>query len=141
MDAARPIGPAVVKIGSFRLKHPVHMNPNRLIRVLVLVLGGLWVAAPAWAQNGGKRPNLLLLLTDDHRFDALGCCGNPIIQTPAIDRLAKEGVRFSNAFVTSSICCTSRASIFTGQFARRHGIHDFSTPFTPAQLAQIYPVL
>jgi len=117
------------------------MNANRLIRALVLVFVAIVFSTPARAQNAGKRPNLLLLLTDDHRFDALGCCGNPIIQTPAIDKLAKEGVRFTNAFVTSSICCTSRASIFTGQFARRHGIHDFVTPFTPAQLTQIYPVL
>jgi arylsulfatase A-like enzyme len=93
------------------------------------------------ADVAPRRPNLLFLLTDDHRFDALGCVGNRIVQTPNIDSLAGQGVLFRNAFVTTSICCTSRASIFTGQYARRHGIHDFGTPFTPEQMAQTYPVL
>ncbi len=106
---------------------------------LLIVL--LALAPTAFAAGESRRPNLLFILTDDHRFDALGCTGNPIVQTPQIDRLAREGVRFTNAFVTTSICCTSRASIFTGQYARRHGINDFGTPFTPAQIAQIYPVL
>src|SRR5260221_635313 len=104
---------------------------------LLIVL--LALAPTAFAAGESRRPNLLFILTDDHRFDALGCTGNPIVQTPQIDRLAREGVRFTNAFVTTSICCTSRASIFTGQYARRHGINDFGTPFTPAQIAQIYP--
>jgi arylsulfatase A-like enzyme len=111
------------------------MNPLRFILLLLSI-----AAFPCLAQNQ-IRPNLILLLTDDHRFDALGCAGNPIIQTPTIDKLAHEGTRFTNAFVTTSICATSRASIFTGQYARRHGINDFVTPFTPAQLSQIYPVL
>jgi arylsulfatase A-like enzyme len=92
-------------------------------------------------QADRRRPNVLFLLTDDHRFDALGCMGNPIIRTPNIDALARGGVLFKNAFVTTSICCTSRASIFTGQYARRHGIHGFNTPFTPTQWARSYPML
>jgi len=86
-------------------------------------------------------PNLIFLLTDDHRWDALGCYGNPVLRTPAIDALAQEGVRFANAFVTTSICCASRAAVFTGQYNRRNGIHEFNVPFTPAQWAQTYPAL
>ena len=71
--------------------------------------------------SAADRPNLLILLTDDQRWDAMGCAGNSIIQTPELDRLAEEGVLFTNAFVTSSICAASRASIFTGQFERSHG--------------------
>lgn len=95
------------------------------------------------AQNDilTKKPNIIFLLTDDHRRDALGAMGNPIIKTPNMDRLAKAGVLFQNAYVTTSICCVSRASILTGQYESRHKIHDFATDFTSEALAQTYPVL
>jgi hypothetical protein len=80
-----------------------------------------------------------MLLTDDQRWDTLGCMGNEIIQTPNVDRLASQGVVFDNVFVTTSICMTNRACIFTGQYASRHGVVDFSTNFTAAQLAETYP--
>lgn len=83
-------------------------------------------------------PNLILLVTDDHRWDALGCMGNPVVRTPHLDALAEGGALFRNAFVTTSICCASRASILSGQYARRHGVHDFQTPFTARQLDQTY---
>lgn len=86
-------------------------------------------------------PNIVVLVADDLRADALGCMGNPIVQTPHIDRLAQNGVCFRNAFVTTSICAVSRASILSGQYARRHGIHDFETDFTPEALARTYPLL
>jgi arylsulfatase A-like enzyme len=88
-----------------------------------------------------RQPNIIFLVTDDHRADAMGCAGNPIIQTPNMDALAADGVRFTNAFVTTSICASSRASIFTGQWTRRHGIIDFRTHFSPEALAQTYPML
>lgn len=88
-----------------------------------------------------KQPNIIFLVTDDQRADTMGCTGNTIIQTPNMDALAANGVRFKNAFVTTSICASSRASIFTGQWTRRHGINDFRTHFTPEALAQTYPML
>ncbi len=91
------------------------------------------VAAPA------APPNIVFLLGDDHRWDALGCMGNTILQTPHIDGLARDGVLFENMFVTTSICAVSRASILSGQWARRHGIVDFVTPFTAGQWARTYP--
>jgi arylsulfatase A-like enzyme len=97
--------------------------------------------ARATSRAGGKRPNILFLLTDDQRWDTLGCMGNRIVQTPNIDRLATGGVRFVNMFVTTAICCTSRASIFSGQYARRHGIHDFNTHFSAEAWEQTYPAL
>ena len=63
------------------------------------------------------------------------------MQTPHIDRLAAEGTRFRNAFVTTSICCVSRASILSGQHVRRHGIEDFATPFTAEAWTATYPAL
>jgi len=71
----------------------------------------------------------------------MGCAGNRLIQTPNIDRLAANGVRFKNHFVTTSICCVSRASILTGQYERRHRIGDFATPLTPVQWMATYPAL
>jgi arylsulfatase A-like enzyme len=94
-----------------------------------------------YAQQGGQRPNLVFLLVDDLRWDALGCMGNTIIQTPEVDRLAERGVTFTNAFVTTSICMTSRASIFLGQYARTHKINDFATPFTPRAVRQYLPAV
>jgi arylsulfatase A-like enzyme len=91
------------------------------------------------AQSSGARPNIVFLLTDDQRWDSLGCMGNRVISTPNIDGLSERGVTFENHFVTSAICMTSRASIFTGQYASAHGINDFATNFTPAQHAQTYP--
>jgi arylsulfatase A-like enzyme len=96
-------------------------------------------AGPLRSQN--DRPNILFLLTDDQRWDSLGCMGNPIIQTPHIDGLAQRGVTFTNQFVTTSICMTSRASIFSGQYARVHNIHDFAKPFSEHQFARTYPAL
>jgi arylsulfatase A-like enzyme len=86
-----------------------------------------------------RRPNFLVLVSDDHRWDMLGCAGHPVLKTPHLDRLAAEGARFANAFVTTPICCTSRASIFTGLHARTHGIHDFSADLSPDCLALSYP--
>jgi len=110
-------------------------------------LGGLGIYAMGGcslsAMGGFKkkqRPNIIFLLTDDQRWDTMGCMGNKIIKTPNMDKMAHNGVLFTNAFVTTSICCTSRASIFSGQYARRHNINDFSTPFSQAALAQTYPM-
>ena len=66
-----------------------------------------------------EKPNIIFILTDDQRWDAMGAMGNPIIQTPNMDKLATAGVLFQNAYVTTSICCVSRASILTGQYESR----------------------
>src|SRR5690606_4348354 len=73
------------------------------------------------AGKDKKKPNIIFILTDDQRWDALGYAGNEVIQTPEMDRLASEGVYFKNAFVTTPICAASRASIFTGLYERTHG--------------------
>ncbi len=91
-------------------------------------------AAPA-------RPNLLFILSDDQRWDALGCVGDPALQTPHLDTLAARGRLFQNHFVTTPICSVSRTSIFTGQYLRRHGIGDFKRTLPPARWAETYPLL
>ncbi|MBM3353950.1 MAG: DUF4976 domain-containing protein [Betaproteobacteria bacterium] len=71
-----------------------------------------------------KRPNLLVILIDDLRYDEFGAGGHPYMKTPHIDRLAHEGALFERVFHTTSICSPNRASIMTGQYASRHGIID-----------------
>jgi len=75
--------------------------------------------------------NIVILYADDWRFDTLGCAGNPIVKTPQLDHLAKEGVRFTHACVTTAICGVSRASLFTGQWMSRHGNPGFAAFKTP----------
>jgi len=87
------------------------------------------------------RPNIVFLLADDMRNDVIAAHGNPIIKTPNLDQLARQGVSFRNAYVTTPVCAISRASIFTGQFERRHGINDFDTDLDQAALARTYPLL
>ena len=85
------------------------------------------------------RPNILILYADDWRHDTLGVAGNPIVKTPHLDQLAKEGVRFRRAYVTTSICGVSRATLFTGQWMSRHGNPTFEMFKTP--WAETYPGL
>ncbi|GAA4440171.1 sulfatase [Ravibacter arvi] len=108
--------------------------------ILTAILGVLLFPLTSWAQPG-RQPNIIFLLADDHRYDALGAAGNTIIRTPHLDRLAREGVYFKNAYVTTAICSVSRASILSGQYLSRHGIDDFAKDFSPGALAHTYPLL
>ncbi len=76
-----------------------------------------------------KRPNIVFILADDHRYDYLSIMGHPFIQTPNIDSIAEKGVLFENAFVTSSLCSPSRASFLTGQYPQQHGVQNNYTPW------------
>jgi arylsulfatase A-like enzyme len=120
------------------------MNAATRLRALSILAV---VACPgdlARADDAGHkpaRPNIVFLLADDLRWDGLGCTGNRFARTPNLDALAARGTLFRNHFVTTSICCVSRASILSGQYARRHGINDFVTPFSPAAIAATYPAL
>jgi arylsulfatase A-like enzyme len=112
-----------------------------LVYFLTLPVATVRTSYPQFPIIRSGPPNILFLLADDLRWDALGCTGNPVAKTPHIDALAARGVTFKNAFVTTAICAVSRASILSGQYARRHGITDFKTPFSPAAFARTYPAL
>jgi arylsulfatase A-like enzyme len=116
-------------------------KPMKIKRTLPLLLAVIMLLFHACQQSQPAPPNIIFLLTDDQRWDALGAMGNEIIQTPNLDRLANEGVLFTNAHVTTSICCCSRASILTGQYVSRHGINDFMTDLIGEALEQTYPLL
>ena len=93
------------------------------------------------ARAEGMRRNVVFVLGDDHRADLLGCAGHPFLKTPNLDKLAQEGLRYSNACVTSAICCASRAGILTGMHPARHRVIDFSTRIRDAHWQASYPQL
>jgi arylsulfatase A-like enzyme len=88
-----------------------------------------------------KRPNIVFLLGDDWRWDTLRCAGNPVVATPHLDALAKDGLRFTQMRVTTSICMVSRASLLSGQHMARHGIRAFGVSFSEEAMKQTWPAL
>jgi N-acetylglucosamine-6-sulfatase len=77
------------------------------------------------AKNPDQKPlNVVFILSDDHRYDVMSFLGHPWVETPAMDAMAREGVYFQNAMVTTSLCSPSRASILTGQYMHNHGVID-----------------
>lgn len=82
-------------------------------------------------KQAANQPNILLLYADDQRNHTLGCAGHPIVRTPNIDRLAASGVRFENAFVTTSTCWVGRSCLFTGAYERKHLYRVTPGPLNP----------
>ena len=100
------------------------------LTALVLALG----AGPALAAD---KPNIVLIFTDDHAYQAISAYGDPrkLVETPNIDRLAKEGVRFDRTLVPNSICGPSRATVLTGKYSHRNGFYNnTNSRFDGAQL-------
>ncbi|MDA0206548.1 MAG: sulfatase [Acidobacteria bacterium] len=110
-------------------------------REATAALGGAALSMFGCESAAPKPPNIVFFLADDQRNDSLGCAGHPFLKTPNIDGLARQGVRFENAFVTTAICAASRASIFTGLVERTHGYTFGKPPIAPEQLANGYPAL
>lgn len=95
-----------------------------------LVLG--WLGSMLAAADRPAAPlNVVVLYADDWRHDTLGIAGHPIVKTPRLDQLARDGVRFTHNYVTTSICGVSRANYFTGQWMSRHGNRAFAMFETP----------
>lgn len=80
------------------------------------------------------RPNILIIYPDQMRYDAMGCAGNRVIRTPHIDRLASEGVQFTEAYTSYPICCPFRASVLTGKYAQGHGMVQNHFPLRSGQV-------
>jgi len=83
--------------------------------------------APAVTTGKAKRRNMIFILIDDMRWDAMSCMGHPFLKTPNLDRLVEGGILFKNSFVTTSLCSPSRASFLSGQYAHIHGVLNNST--------------
>lgn len=106
-----------------------------------IYLAGIGLTALPFSCYADEPMNVVFLLVDDLRWNSLGCMGNPVVVTPHIDELAKDGVRFSNACVTTAICMVSRASILTGQYMSRHGINAFGKSLTEEAFSAGYPAV
>ncbi|HEV7226309.1 MAG TPA: sulfatase [Pirellulales bacterium] len=128
------------------MSHAPLLNRRRLVdrpRLLArLAFAASLVLAPhlvVGAAEPVKRPNILYIMTDDHAAHAIGAYGSRINQTPHLDRLAAEGVRFANCFATNAICTPSRATIITGKYSHLNGVpvfnrFDGSQPTAPKHL-------
>ena len=98
-------------------------------------LGGAAAACGSSLSAATTRPNILFVMVDEMRWDAMGCEKHPVVETPHLDRLAREGVRFTNSYTVSPVCSPSRASTFTGRYAHVHGV---TTNGTPAHSGEIF---
>jgi N-acetylglucosamine-6-sulfatase len=99
-------------------------RPSPVLAIVVAAAGcsaPTSVSAPA---APARPPNIVMVVVDDMRWDEMGAAGHPFIETPHMDRMAREGVRFTNAFATTPLCSPSRASLLTGQYAHTNGIID-----------------
>lgn len=91
-------------------------------RILLMAL----MLVPVSATLGATRPNILFIMTDDHAAHAIGAYGSRVNQTPSMDRLALEGMRFTHAFAVNSICTPSRATLLTGKYSHLNGVPVFN---------------
>ena len=92
---------------------------------------------PAGSINASPPPNILLILSDDHAQHALSCYGNKHIQTPSLDRLAREGMRFNHALTPNSFCTPARAAVLTGKYSHKNGVTHLNQKFDGSQ--QTFP--
>jgi arylsulfatase len=111
----------------------------------ITVLGGLCLLNNSCVQKTSgieeEKLNIVFLLADDLRWNSLGCMGNSMLQTHNIDALSENGVRFTNACVTTSISMVSRASLLSGQYMSRHNIRDFGVQLSEEAFTQTYPAI
>ncbi len=104
----------------------------RLIIPIISII--LFIACQPEKEALKKRPNILFIMSDDHAYQAISAYSNKLISTPNIDRIAKEGILFTNACVTNSICAPSRATILTGKHNHINGKIDNRMPFDTTQI-------
>jgi arylsulfatase A len=102
------------------------VNGWRLALAVAVAVGlGVLTALPAAAS---ERPNILVILCDDLGYGDLGCYGHPAIQTPNLDKLASEGIRFTDCYAAAPVCSPARAGLLTGRCPSRSGIYDWISP-------------
>lgn len=111
----------------------------------ITFFGGLCVVGQS-CKHENKKPehkklNVVFFLADDLRWNSLGCMGNKMLQTKNIDDLARNGIRFNNACVTTSISMVSRATLLTGQYMSRHKIREFGIPLSQEAFSETYPAI
>lgn len=114
---------------------------KRLLPVWLLLIFVVTTATHSFAQKttNGSKPNIIFILTDDQRWDALGYAGNKYAHTPEMDKLATEGVYFKKAMATTPICAASRASILSGMYERSHRYTFQTGNIKDAYMTNAYP--
>ncbi len=114
------------------------LRPGRFVCLFLLatVAAGQWLAGTGLAGQPRPGPNIVLIFTDDQGYQDVGCFGSPDIETPNLDRMAAEGMRYTDFYVAQAVCSASRAALLTGCYpnrigilgalgpAAKHGIHD-----------------
>lgn len=102
---------------------------------MAFILSSLLACLTLMAQQNKKAPNILIIFSDDHAYQAISAYGSKLMQTPNIDRIAKEGAIFQNACVTNSLCAPSRAALLTGKYSHVNGlkVNNISNPFNIRQ--------
>nr|WP_115869539.1 sulfatase [Marinoscillum furvescens] len=109
-----------------------YLNSNRILTALILLV--FISGCTSKQEQEDSRPNILFIMSDDHAYQAISAYSDYLIQTPNIDRIAKEGMRFTNACVTNSICAPSRATILTGKHTHINGKIDNLSAFDTTQV-------
>ena len=110
--------------------------------LIVIAISSAVLSARSRAHKNETPPNIIFILTDDQPVGYMGFEGNDKVKTPNLDKLAKEGIYFSNAYITSAICTPSRVSIFTGQYERKHGVNfNSGTSLALEAWEHTYPML
>jgi len=110
------------------------MSESRRTFLKKVALGVPALAVSCGRGPSAERPNIIFIMSDDHARNAISAYTDHLIRTPNIDRLAREGVRFDNAFVTNSLCAPSRAVILTGKYSHVNGLRDNRDRFDFTQL-------
>src|SRR5260370_39145526 len=98
-----------------------------------------WLAAAsagllqAGQPAASARPNILFIMVDEMRWDAMRCAGHPVVDTPNLDRLAKQGMRFANSYTVAPVCSPARTAAFTGRYAQVAGVTTNAGPSNPSE--------
>jgi arylsulfatase A-like enzyme len=119
------------------------MKKLRIMRksILKIIAISLLFMSSMFAQQRVEKPNIIYILADDLGYSELECYGNNFNETPNLDQLAKEGVRFTHAYAAAPVCSPYRAALMTGQYPKRHGINDYLRPHESKFLDLSYTTL
>lgn len=101
-----------------------------MMRILIVFFWCCFLSMGVFAQH---KPNILIIISDDHAYQSISAYGSKLMQTPNIDRIAKEGAIFNKAYVTNSICAPSRATLLTGKYSHKNGLKDNLHQFDGSQ--------
>jgi arylsulfatase A-like enzyme len=112
-----------------------------LISILAVCLWILPAKSALAMEQPQKKPNIVMIVVDDMRFDEFGAGGHPFLETPQIDQLANEGVNFTRAYHASPLCSPNRASLLTGQYPSRHGVVDNTSRSNLSHRLELFPRL